>query len=139
MNFPTGAVLTSPTALAAYLQEKFISALPDHDIDAMLDNIMIYYLTNSFTTGARLYAEDVSAAQAALELWRVPTPVPTGCVRFRNDIGQSLDWQLRDKYPNLVHSTWYTEGGHFAALEVPDLLYADLVAFVKKLDIGRLD
>lgn len=130
----SGAVLTNPIALAAYLQEKFIMALPDHDIDAVLDNLMIYYLTNSFTTCARLYAEDVSAQQTAYELWRVPTTVPTCCVRFRNDIGQSLDWQLIDKYPNLVQSSWYQDGGHFAAMEVPHILYKDFVQFVEKIE-----
>lgn len=130
--------MTSPIALAAYIQEKFNSVIPHHDIDALLDNIMIYYLTNSFTTGARLYADDSSPAQMALDLWRVPTPVPTGCVRFPKDIGQSTDWQLRDKYPNLVHSTWYSHGGHFAAMEVPEVLHADLVEFVKKLDLTNL-
>lgn len=131
------AVLYSPLALGAYLQEKFISALPEHDLDAVLDNIMIYHLTNSFATGARLYAEDVSAEQAKLELWRVPSLVPTACVRFQNDIGQSLDWQLRDKYPNLVQSSWYSVGGHFAAMEVPDLLYEDFVAFVAKVEMQK--
>lgn len=134
-TFYLGAVLTSPIALAAYIYEKFHSVMPNHDIDAVIDNIMIYYLTNSFTTGARLYADDIGSAQMELDLFRVPTPVPTGCTRFPVDIGQSTDWQLRDKYPNLVHSTWHSVGGHFAAMEVPKLLHADLVAFVKKLDI----
>lgn len=128
------AVLYSPRALGAYLLEKFVSALPAHDRDAVLDNIMIYYLTQSFTTSARMYAEDVSVGQSALQLWRVPTAVPTGCVRFPNDIGQSLDWQLRDKYPNLVHSSWMAVGGHFAAMEVPAVLYEDLVTFVAKVE-----
>lgn len=127
--------MTSPIALAAFIQEKFNSVIPDHDIDALLDNIMIYYLTNSFTTSARLYADDLTPAQIALDLWRVPTTVPTGCTRFLKDIGQSTDWQLRDKYPNLVHSTWHAEGGHFAAMETPNVLYEDLVEFVKKLDL----
>lgn len=94
---------------------------------------MIYYLTNSFTTCARLYAEDVSIQQSKYELWRVPTQVPTCCVRFANDIGQSLDWQLIDKYPNLIQSSWYENGGHFAAMEVPQILYKDFVQFVHKL------
>lgn len=128
------AVLYEPIALCAYLLEKFVSAVPGHDRDAVLDNIMIYFLTQSFTSSARMYAEDVSAGQAALELWRVPTAVPTGCARFQNDIGQSLDWQLRDKYTNLVHSSWFAVGGHFAAMEVPAVLYADLVAFVATVE-----
>lgn len=132
------AMLYDPIALATYLQEKFISALPDHNVDDVLDNLMIHYLTNSFGTSARLYAEDIADEQAALELGRVPTPVPTACVRFPRDLGQSLDWQLRDKYPNLVQSSWYSVGGHFAAMEVPDVLYRDFYAFVRKVEGGRV-
>lgn len=128
------AVMYDPIALGAYMQEKFISAMPEHNVDDVLDNLMIYYLTNSFGTSARLYAEDASDEQAALELWRVPTEVPTGCARFPRDIGQSLDWQLRDKYPNLVQSSWFPEGGHFASIEVPDVLYRDFYDFVEKVE-----
>lgn len=131
------AALGTPIALAAYLLEKFESALPGHDRDALLDNLMIYQLTGAFTTSARMYAEDVSEAQTALELWRVETAVPTACARFANDIGQSLDWQLRDKYTNLVQSTWHERGGHFAAMEVPQVLYADFVEFVAKVEAAH--
>lgn len=99
--------------------------------EAVLDNLTIYALTNCFTTSARLYAEAYSSKQLSHELARVPTNVPTGCARFKNDVGHSLDWQLRDKYTNLVHSTYHSVGGHFAAMEVPELLYKDLLTFVE--------
>lgn len=93
---------------------------------------MIYYLTNSITTAVRLYAEAMTSGQTELGLPRVPTTVPTACARFVNDIMHSTDWQLKDKYPNLLQSTWHEEGGHFAAMEVPDLLYDDFIDFVPK-------
>ncbi|KAH8407400.1 hypothetical protein KR222_003359 [Zaprionus bogoriensis] len=143
-----GSALTdNPVGLAAYILEKFSTwtnasyrALPDgglterYELDAVLDNVMIYYLTNSITTSQRLYAESFSKAQQALRLERVPTAVPTGCARFKGDIMQFLDWQLRDKFPNLIHSTYYSRGGHFAALELPKLLYDDFIEFVKKVE-----
>lgn len=134
--------------MAAYILEKFSTwtnpnykSLVDGGLDkrkdlqdAILDNIMIYYLTNSITTSMRLYAEAFTRKQRAYRLERVPTNVTTGCARFKNDIVQSLDWQLIDKYPNLIHSTYHNDGGHFAALEVPKILYADFLTFVKKVE-----
>nr|ACV04706.1 JHEH1 [Drosophila simulans] len=143
-----GAALTdNPVGLAAYILEKFSTwtnpsyrSLPDggltkrYKMDALLDNLMIYYLTNSITTSQRLYAEQYAQAQRDLHLERVPTRVPTGCARFKSDIMQFLDVQLKDKYLNLVHSTYHKKGGHFAALEVPKVLYKDFIDFVKTVE-----
>ncbi|XP_060659411.1 juvenile hormone epoxide hydrolase 2-like [Drosophila nasuta] len=141
------ALNNNPVGLAAYILEKFSTwtnasyrALPDggltqrYTLDALFDNVMIYYLTNSITTSQRLYAESYSNAQRALNLERVPTAVPTGCARFKGDLMQFLDIQLQDKFKNLIHSTYYRRGGHFAALEVPKVLYDDFIEFVKKVE-----
>lgn len=125
--------MTSPVGLVAYIQEKFIGAYPSYDADALLDNIMVYYLTNSMTTAVRLYAEATSAHQRKYDLARVPTLVPTACARFRYDISHLTDWQLKDKFVNLIQSTWYLDGGHFAAMEVPKVLYNDFVMFIDKV------
>ncbi|TMW44584.1 hypothetical protein DOY81_010336 [Sarcophaga bullata] len=45
-----------------------------------------------------------------------------------------LDYQLKDKYPNLIHRTYHNHGGHFAALELPTTLYDDFISFVKKVE-----
>lgn len=82
----------------------------------------------------RLYAESFTKKQRAYQLERVPTNVPTGCARFKNDIVHSMDWQLKDKYTNLIHSTYYKRGGHFIALEFPSVLHTDFLAFVKKVE-----
>lgn len=143
-----GSVLQdNPIGLAAYILEKFSTwtnasyrHLPDgglkkrYKLDALLDNVMIYYLTNSITTSQRIYKEFTSPDQRALQLDRVPTNVPTGCARFKNDLYHMLDFQLKDKYTNLIHSTYYKEGGHFAAMEVPTILYHDFINFVQKVE-----
>lgn len=145
---PGVALTNNPIGLAAYILEKFASwTHPDYkgltdggldsrkDLhDAILDNVMIYYLTNSITTSMRLYAESFTRKQRDYQLERVPTDVPTGCARFKNDIMHSFDWQLRDKYRNLIHSTYYRKGGHFIALENPELLFKDFTEFVKKVE-----
>jgi len=143
-----GAALShNPVGLLAYILEKFSTgtnpnyrSLKDGGLDrdftkdALLDNIMIYYLTNSITTSVRLYAESFSLRHMALKIDRVPTEVPVGCARFKHEILHFLDWQLSSKYENIIHSTYYLHGGHFIAFERPDLLYKDFIEFVKKLD-----
>lgn len=142
------ALTNNPIGLAAYILEKFATwthpeykSLTDGGLDsrkdlqdALLDNIMIYYLTNSITTSMRIYAESLTRKQRAYQMERVPTNVPTGCARFKNDVVHSLDWQLKDKYPNLIHSTYYKTGGHFIAMEAPKILYDDFLTFVKKVE-----
>lgn len=123
----------NPVGLAAYFYEKYVSNYPDHNVDQILDIITIYYLTNSAHTAGRLYAEGFSARQYAHGLTRVPTAVPVACARFRGDITHSFDWQLTDQFTNLVQSTWYEDGGHFAAMEAPQILYNDFLQFVRKV------
>lgn len=104
--------------------------------DALFDNVMMYYLSNSITTSVRLYAEAFAKNRFG-ELERVPVKVPTGCARFKHDLAHAFDWQLKGKFPHLVHSTYYPNGGHFAAMELPDVLYNDFTHFVKKLNITQ--
>lgn len=147
----SGAVLSNnPVGLAAYILEKFSTwtDLRDRNAndggldkhfkkDALFDNLMIYYLTNTITTSQRLYAEAFTKHHFGLKLDRVPVQVPTGCARFEFDLAHETDWQLRSKFPKLVHSTYHRNGGHFAALQLPDVLYQDFTEFVKKLNITQ--
>lgn len=141
------ALQDNPVGLAAYILEKFSTwTNPSYrhstdgglkkrfKLDALLDNIMIYHLTNSITTSQRIYKEHYSREHRALQLERVPTKVLTGCVRFKNDLMHFLDFQLKDKYPNLIHSTYHKEGGHFAAMELPATLYDDFISFVRQVE-----
>lgn len=134
--------------MAVYILEKFSTwtnpqnreladggwSTYDEDFkDAILDNIMVYFLTKSITSSVRLYSETMNWKQMAYGLDQVPTNVPTACARFKHDLGHSMDWQLKDKFTNLIQSTYYDVGGHFAALEQPDLLFQDFAKFVKKV------
>lgn len=140
----------NPVGLAAYILEKFSTwtmlkyrdvddgGLDNHfSKDALFDNLMFYYLSNSITTSVRLYSEFATKRHFLLNINRVPTDVPTGCARFKYDLAHETDWQLSSKFKNLIHSTWYQKGGHFIALELPELLYNDFIQFVKKLNIGK--
>lgn len=149
--FSAGAALAhNPVGLAAYILEKFSTWTDKNNRDAkdggldkafakdaLFDNLMIYYLTNSITTSVRLYAEAFAREHQSLKMERVPVTVPVGCARFKHDLAHSFDWQLSGKYPKLVHSTYHRNGGHFAAMELPDVLYNDFIQFVKKLNITQ--
>lgn len=142
------ALSNNPVGLAAYILEKFATwTFPQHRstpdggldqrtdlFDAYFDNIMIYYLSKSITTSCRLYSEAMSLKQRVHQLERVPTNVPTACARFKNDLAHEIDWVLKDKFTNLVQSTYYKNGGHFAALEVTSVLYKDFMDFIKKVE-----
>lgn len=144
-----GTALTdNPVGLAAYIMEKFSTwtnpeykTLADggltkrYSLDALLDNVMVYYTTNSITTSQRLYAEAFSFAQLGLEMDRVAVTPPTGCARFLHDLMHATDCQLKDKFLNLIHSTYHMEGGHFAAMEVPKVLYEDFIEFINKIKV----
>lgn len=126
-----GIVLSdNPIGLAAVILDKFTSYFDTIDRDAILDTLTIYTLTNCFGTSNRLYAETFSSRELSLQIPRVPTNVPTGCARFKNNIVHYTDWQLAEKYTNLVHSTNYETGGQFAAMEVPELFHQDFLTFV---------
>ncbi|XP_017483845.1 PREDICTED: juvenile hormone epoxide hydrolase 1 [Rhagoletis zephyria] len=141
------ALQTNPIGLAAYFLEKFqtvtgpglnqqFNAMDKvYKLDPLLDNIMIYYLTDTATTSVRFYAENLSKEFLGLQLDRVQSPVPMGCARFKHDLTAALDWALKDKFPNLVHSTYYNQGGHFAAFELPGMLYINFQEFVKKVNL----
>jgi len=137
------ALANTPIGLAAYILEKFSTwtnsnyrSLPDgglterYSMDALFDNVMIYYLTNSIATSQRLYYEAFSSAQRDLGLDQVHVHVPTGCARFKHDLVHATDAELKYKFKNLVHSAHYPDGGHFAAMELPQVLYNDFVQFV---------
>ncbi|XP_075168336.1 juvenile hormone epoxide hydrolase 1-like [Haematobia irritans] len=144
-----GSVLShNAIGLAAYILEKFSSwtnnefkhlndgGLTKHyTLDSLLDNIMIYYITNSITTSQRLYAENVSKSFLGNDLERVAVKAPAGCAHFLHDLDHHTDYQLKSKFINLIHTTYYEDGGHFVAMEVPRMLYEDIIQFIKKANL----
>lgn len=52
--------------------------------------------------------------------------MPTAAINFAHEVVYQPDWILRDKFPNLVHSTTLDFGGHFAAMHTPKALVDDV-------------
>lgn len=141
------ALVGNPAGLAAYIMEKFSTwtnpayrELPDgglekyFTLDSLLDNVMIYYLTDTITTSQRIYYENFSTREMSQEFDRIPTKVPAACAKFRYELAQAVDWALRDHFVNLVQSNHFDDGGHFAAMQLPNVLYKDLIEFVGKVE-----
>ncbi|XP_020286281.1 juvenile hormone epoxide hydrolase 1-like [Pseudomyrmex gracilis] len=139
------AVAASPVGVAGYILEKFSTwTNPDYrfrpdggltekfTLDELLDNVMLYWVTNSLTTSVRIYAECYSTANNQNEINDLPIDVPAACAAFPFEIMYSPESLLRDKYTNLLQFNHLPRGGHFAAFEEPALLADDFVEFVSK-------
>ncbi|XP_037037452.1 juvenile hormone epoxide hydrolase 2-like [Bradysia coprophila] len=136
------ALSGNPAGLAAYLLEKFSTATnrdyrqmhdggltKDFHMDALIDNLMIYYLSNCATSAGRIYKE---AMHTKIKLDRVAVTIPAGVAHFKHEISHQLAFITSEKFKKLIHETFHSHGGHFAALQLPEVLYEDFVKFVEK-------
>jgi pimeloyl-ACP methyl ester carboxylesterase len=127
----------SPLGLAGWILEKFHAwcdtgdGMPI-DVDRLIDNLMLYWLTGTATSAARLYYESAHAGTGALSAWSGHVGVPTGFAKYPYEILQTPRVWAEKRY-NLVHYSVQDRGGHFAAFEQPQLFAADLKAFADTL------
>jgi epoxide hydrolase len=121
----------SPAGQLAWIVEKFWSWTDNQghpeDVltrDELLDNVMLYWLTNSGASSARMYWESFRD----VNLDRVECP--TGIARFPKEIFRPSRRWAEARY-NLLHFTDMPRGGHFAAFEQPELLVDDIRKFFR--------
>jgi pimeloyl-ACP methyl ester carboxylesterase len=129
------ALNDSPVGLAAWIVEKFRSWCDcDGNVekkftkDELLTNITLYWVTQTATSSARLYYESRHAGPP--DNRRIE--VPTGCAIFPKELTYAPRVWLEPRM-NLVHWTEMPRGGHFAALEEPELLVEDVRTFFRGL------
>lgn len=119
------AFTDSPVGQLAFLAEKFTMwadpATPVAD-GVILDDVMHYWLTRTAASSSRLVKE------SGLGAGPIPCPVPLGVAVLPRDIVQSVR-PLAEVRHDVRQWSEFPRGGHFAALEVPDLLAADVVSF----------
>jgi len=89
--------------------------------DDILDNVTLYWLTNTAISSARLYWENKLAFFAPKNV-----SVPAGVSAFPDELFQCPRSWAEGAYPKLVHYNKLPAGGHFAAWEQPQLLSAEL-------------
>jgi pimeloyl-ACP methyl ester carboxylesterase len=131
------ALNDSPAGLAAWIVEKFRTWSDcDGDVekrfskDELLTNVMIYWVTQSITSSTRLYYETMHSGRFGPAGERVETP--TGCAIFPKELYRApRAWAERAF--DVRHWTRMPRGGHFAALEEPELLVEDVRAFFREV------
>ena len=125
----------SPAGQLAWIVEKFkewtdpAAELPEDavDRDLLLTNVMLYWLTGTAGSSANSYYETAHAgAWGASER----STVPTGVAVFPLDVSIRRTIELEH---TVVHWSEFGRGGHFAAMEAPDLLVDDVREFFSKL------
>ena len=132
----------SPAGLAAWIVEKFHgwSDCSDglesvYSQDELLTNVMLYWVTGSIGSSIRLYREAAGAGVVLRVPSGRPIDVPTAYARFPADI-MSAPREYMERMYRLVRHTEFSSGGHFAALETPTALVADVRAFARQLAAG---
>lgn len=135
------AMMDSPVGIAAWLVEKFNSwsDVENNDIesvyskDELLTNIMIYITTRTFNSASWIYYGRREEGGRILSPEGHRVEVPTGCAIFPAEM---LNWPPRsyaERIYNIQHWTEMPRGGHFAAMEEPEMLLNDIRKFARTL------
>lgn len=122
----------SPAGQMAWIVEKFAFWMdcerggtrhPENVIskDVLLDSVMMYWMTNSGASSARLYWESFNKIDLG------PISLPVGLSVFPKEIMRTSERWARGRFQQLTHfNNRFERGGHFAAMEVPDILIDEL-------------
>jgi epoxide hydrolase len=123
----------SPAGQLGWIAEKFgewtDGGLSAVDRDQLLTNISVYWLTRTAGSSARLYYE---AARSRASGPPAPSTAPTGVAVFPEEIAAPVR-RLAEQTNNIVHWSEFDRGGHFAAMEEPDLVIGDVREFFRPL------
>jgi pimeloyl-ACP methyl ester carboxylesterase len=133
------ALTDSPAGLAAFMYD-YNNGEPERLLarDDFLDNVTLYWLTNSAASSARLYWETMgqsvvlAAAQKTSEI-----SLPVAITVFPGEVYRAPETWARRAYRNLIYFNEVDKGGHFAAWEQPELLAAELRAAFRSLRLAH--
>jgi pimeloyl-ACP methyl ester carboxylesterase len=117
---------------SAFLEDKPSGGLTS---ESVVDNVTLYWLTNTAVSAARLYWEGAQAQAAAIASGQAPPPMalPAAYTAFPNELAVPPKSWLEQTYPNLIYFHNADKGGHFAAWEEPEIYAAELRAAFKSL------
>jgi pimeloyl-ACP methyl ester carboxylesterase len=123
-------LVDSPAGQCAWIVEKFrewtdCDGHPENVLtkDELLDNVMLYWLPGAGASSARLYWESFNDGDFP------PVTVPTGCSSFPKEIIRMPRRAVEAHFSDLRHWRELDRGGHFAALEQPEVLVDELRTF----------
>jgi pimeloyl-ACP methyl ester carboxylesterase len=133
-------MMDSPVGACAWIVEKFHGWSDTrkgfenvYSYDQLLTNVMIYLVTRTFNTATWMYRGRVEeqAGPPVPKGTRIEKPV--GIAAFPVDLIPFPPRAQVERSLNVVHWTDFTEGGHFAAMERPNDLVADIRSFARKI------
>jgi len=124
----------SPAGQLAWIVEKFYAwtdcaGHPENAIsrDELLDNVMLYWLTNSAASSARLYWESFRSKVVD------NVHVPSAYSLFPEELFAVSERWLRTRFTDLRYYHQTERGGHFAAFEQPDVFVREVRAGIRAL------
>jgi pimeloyl-ACP methyl ester carboxylesterase len=136
----------SPAGMAAWMLDHdtdsylkisraFLGGQPSGGLtrDSIVDNITLYWLTNTATSAARMYWEGARSTAAAAGQTPPEVSLPVAFTVFPGEIFQAPQTWVEKVYPNLVSFHEADKGGHFAAWEEPQLFTEELRAGFRSL------
>jgi pimeloyl-ACP methyl ester carboxylesterase len=136
------AITDSPVGLAAWMlghpgfsHWTYDASDPEKSPDEVLDDITLYWLTNTATSAARIYWEyggGKSVTLSAVERTR-EIHLPVAVTVFPNESYRAPETWARRAYPNLSYFHVVDKGGHFAAWEQPTIFTEELRAAFRPL------
>jgi pimeloyl-ACP methyl ester carboxylesterase len=145
------ALTDTPVGLAAWMLDHdpdsyakisnaFLGGQPSGGLtrERIVDNITLYWLTNTATSSARLYWEGFRAIFAAIGSGEKPPELklPVAFSVFPGEIFQAPRSWAEKVYPNLIYFNEAERGGHFAAWEEPELFSEEIRAAFRSLRNG---
>jgi pimeloyl-ACP methyl ester carboxylesterase len=131
----------TPVGLAAWMLDHdadsyekishaFLDGQPSGGLrrESVVDNITLYWLTNTATSSARLYWENAQSINEALATGAKPPELslPVAFTVFPDEIFRAPRHWAEKVYPNLTYFNEVDKGGHFAAWEEPELFASEL-------------
>ena len=133
------AMVDNPVGTAAWILEKFYGwtdlrkkkLMEVYDYDDLINNIMLYLLTNSFNSASWIYYGRRMEGGRVINADGKRIEVPTACAIFPKEL---LSWPPKtyvERLYNVVQWNEFSSGGHFPALEEPEILVKDIRSFFK--------
>lgn len=121
----------SPVGQACWIYEKFQAWTDNHGnpedalpIDAMLDNISLYWFTNTSASSARIYWQNSRNGPTGFSAGRIDLPM--GATIFPKEIYRAPRAWAEAAWPNMFYWSEVEHGGHFAAFEQPQIFSEEM-------------
>jgi pimeloyl-ACP methyl ester carboxylesterase len=134
------AITDTPAGLAAWMLGHpgfatwtYNSSDPEKTPDEVLDDISLYWLTNTAASAARIYWENKSNILSATSEKTAEISLPVAITVFPGEVYRAPETWARRAYRNLTYFHEVEKGGHFAAWEQPELFSDELRAAFRSL------